>query len=527
MKTILSILLAGVITIVAKAQIPLLNSYPSAQATIYLDFDGHYVQGTPWNWSGPINAQSAALSSAEILTIYNRVAEDFAIFNLNITTDSTVYLAALPTLRMRIIVTPTSQWYGSAGGVSFVASFNWGNETPAWVFSSLLGNNVKKISEAISHEAGHTLGLQHQSIFDTSCNKTTEYSGGQGSGEIGWAPIMGVGYFKNLTTWYNGTSAMGCTSFQSDIDVIAGAPNNFGLRADDHSDTHAGASSVNIGVAFSATGIINNSSDRDVFKFDLGNTNNFRLTAIPQNVGSSNAGANVDIKVSLLDQNGDTIGRYNPADLLNVGLDTNLIGGTYYLVVDGVANANLTEYGSVGFYTLSASVLNVLPVHRLSLTGRTNAGEHQLHWNYYADETVKEIHIESSRDGIHFDFLTKLSSATRTLSWKPLDNQAMHYRVKIITAADERSYYSNIIVIRKPVSGQPIDVISRIISDHIRLNVDKNYSYQLLDETGRLLQQGVLQQGSNQIPASTFKNGILFLRLQYNAETYTEKFIKR
>lgn len=527
MKILLSILVAGVITITSQAQVPILNSFPSAQATIFLDFDGNYTEGTSWNWNGPIDAQAAILSTTQISEIYNRIAEDYGIFNLNITTDSTVFKIAPLTSRIRIIVTPTSQWYGSAGGVSFVGSFSWGDDTPAWVFSTLLGNNVKKVSEAISHEIGHTLGLQHQSTFDASCNKITEYASGQGSGEIGWAPIMGVGYYKNLTTWHNGPNSMGCTSFQSDIDVIAGSSNNFGLRNDDHLDTHSGASSINIGTAFSASGIINNSTDRDVFKFDLTGTNNFRLTAIPNNVGLGNSGANVDIKVALLNQLADTIGRYNPVDLLNAGLDTNLTSGTYYLVVDGVSNANLAEYGSVGFYTLSASLLTALPIHRLSLLGRINADEHNLNWNYFADEAVKEIQIETSQDGIHFKFLTKLVATARTFSWKPFDNSALHYRVKIITAADERAYYSNIIVLRKSVSGKSIDVISHLITDNIRINVEKNFSYQLFDETGRLLQKGLLQKGSNHIPVSTIKSGVLFMRLQYNLDSYTERFIKR
>lgn len=527
MKTLCSIVFAVLTTISVKAQVPVLNSYPGVPATILLDFDGQYVTGTPWNWAGPINAQPATLSAAQITEIYSRVAEDYGIFNINITTDSTVYLAAPASKRIRMIITPTSSWYGSAGGVAFVGSFVWGNNTPAWIFSALLGNDVKKIAEATSHEAGHALGLQHQSIFDGSCNKTAEYSSGQGSGEIGWAPIMGSGYSKNLTTWHNGTSAMGCTYYQNDISIIANATNNFGLRADDHLDIHTAASPIAISFASSASGIINNSSDRDVFKFDLPATNNFRLSAIPQNVGSGNEGANVDIKVALLDQNADTIGRYNPAELLNVGVDTNLNSGTYYLVVDGVANANLSDYGSVGFYTLSASILHALPVHRLALTGRINADDHDLHWNYFADEPVKEIHIESSKDGIHFNFLTKLSADSRSLSWKPLNNERIHYRVKVIVASDERAYYSNIIELRRLATGKSIDIANTLIADHIRINTDKNFSYQLFDETGRLLQRGTLQQGFNHISVATIKKGILFLRLQHNAETYTEKLMKR
>ena len=64
---------------------------------------------------------------------------------------------------------------------------------PALVFYDKLGpGNEKYIAEAISHEAGHNMGLSHDG------NATTGYYSGQGSGATGWAPIMGVGYYQSL-----------------------------------------------------------------------------------------------------------------------------------------------------------------------------------------------------------------------------------------------------------------------------------------------------------------------------------------
>ena len=169
---------------------------------------------------------------------------------------------------------------------------------------------------------------------------------GAGS-EIAWAPIMGVGYTRNLTTWYNGTSTIGCTSYHNDISIIAGSTNNFGLRADDYGDTHITATPITLSITdFSATGLINSATDKDVFKFTLAIPTNLRMSVIPQNVGSGNSGANVDIRVSLLNYKADTIGTYNPSDLLNAGVDSNLNSGNYYLVVEGVGNTYLNDYGS-------------------------------------------------------------------------------------------------------------------------------------------------------------------------------------
>ena len=50
------------------AAVPILNSFPGAVATIFLDFDGHYVQGSVWNGGNPINcAASATLLNTSVI----------------------------------------------------------------------------------------------------------------------------------------------------------------------------------------------------------------------------------------------------------------------------------------------------------------------------------------------------------------------------------------------------------------------------------------------------------------------------
>src|SRR5688572_4739574 len=105
------------------AQVPAYSSFPGASAVLFLDFDGHTVNGTSWNSNGPIVCGPANMDNAKITEIYNRIAEDYRPFNINVTTDSLKYEAAPATKRMRAIFTITNSWYGtSAGGVAYIGS---------------------------------------------------------------------------------------------------------------------------------------------------------------------------------------------------------------------------------------------------------------------------------------------------------------------------------------------------------------------------------------------------------------------
>src|SRR5882762_9768940 len=95
---LIALLFASAVT--ARAQVPVLNSYPSATAVVFLDFDGQTVTNTSWNTNGPIVCGAAGLTNAQITTVFDRVSEDYRPFNINITTDSTKYWAAPANRRM-------------------------------------------------------------------------------------------------------------------------------------------------------------------------------------------------------------------------------------------------------------------------------------------------------------------------------------------------------------------------------------------------------------------------------------------
>jgi hypothetical protein len=314
----------------------------SSDGVIFLDFDGHLVQNTSWNVNGNINAAPANLTAAQIDEILMRVSNDYSPFNILITTDETVYNAANISRRMRVVITETWEWYGQVGGVAYTGSFTWGNNTPCFVFSSLLGYNTKNIAEAAAHEAGHTLGLRHQASYDANGVLVSSYNYGQGSGEISWAPIMGVGYSRNLTIWHNGPNSLGATSYQDDVAIIKQL---VGTKTDDFADSYSNA----ITVASSIDGTINSNTDVDFFAIDIPSAKNVVLA--PFNVGAPNSGADVDLLLKIYNAQGQLVGTVDDVNTLNIS--TTLNAGKYYLAVTTTPNQYAPKYGMLGKYSVT------------------------------------------------------------------------------------------------------------------------------------------------------------------------------
>jgi len=506
--------------------IPKFNSNSAASATVYLDFDGQVVKGTAWNWDSAIHAQPANLTSPKLTQIFNRVAEDFRIFNLNITTDSSVFKKAPPSKRMRIIITPTSNWYGNAAGISFVNSFAWGDDTPAWVFSVLLENNPKYIAEAASHEIGHTLGLQHQSTYTKNCELVHEYAEGKGAGEIGWAPIMGVGYYKNLTLWTLGTSIEGCSVMQNDINILTKGFNNIGLRSDEHGNNREFSTPLVLNNNnFQSNGIINNATDRDFFKIILPKRIKLKAKITPNNVAVNNAGANLDIFLTLIKSTGDTIGRYNPKSLLNASIDTILAAGTYYFGVDGTGNQNVSDYGSVGLYALSGSLENLIVAPIVLLKGEVKKDLNIINWNVEDGPEVRTTYLEYSIDGRIFTPFKDVPVNSTSYTHHPPGGNPVYYRVRMLLN-DQTTEYSNVVVLNN-TAGSKVSLMSNIVYSSAQVRATGEYSYQLIDESGRILGKGKLTAGINEIPLRTLNKGLIFLKVFNQQQQFHYRIIKQ
>jgi len=350
-----------------------LHSRPGATRTIYLNFVGATLTGTAWNTTAqptitalPFDLDGVPYSfgTAElqrIQYIWKRVAEDYAAFDVNVTTEPppadriTRSGSSDATFGTTVLITKRTFYNCSCGGVAYLRAFDDVGDyyKPALVFYDALGSgNEKYVADAISHEAGHNVGLSHDGTA------TAGYYQGHGSGATGWAPIMGVGYYQQLVQWSKGEYA-GAINTQDDYAVMqaTGLP----IRPDDHGNTISAAtplasSTANGLTTVSGTGVIEQQSDVDAFSFVAG------AGAVTINVSPAPRGPKLDVLATLRNGAGTALASANPVDGLPATLTANITTpGTYFVTVDGVGKGDplttgYTDYGSVGQYVVSGTV---------------------------------------------------------------------------------------------------------------------------------------------------------------------------
>ena len=365
----------------------LLNSLPGSNRTIYLDFTGHSLVDTIWqdrDQNGiddytdlemqmppyDVDGDTITFSDLELRNIidaWSAIAEDYAPFSVNVTTQDPGLTALERTsssdmvFGVRALITDSANVIGSTcgcGGIAYVDVFDyayWNTYTgPALNFAQNWFNG-KTLSDVVSHEVGHNLGLLH----DGGINPPGTVVDGYYEGRDGWAPVMGVGYYEPLVQFSNGTYTSGNNN-QDDYAVALG--NGLNLRTDDHGDTWGDASALTLGTE--GVGFVSSQSDEDYFSFVATETSH-EIT-----VSSPSVSSNLDTQLKLYDFEGTLLSMMNldfvrESTYSTSGLDASLsatttIGETYYVAVEGVgfgsgSTTGYSDYGSRGEYRILVS----------------------------------------------------------------------------------------------------------------------------------------------------------------------------
>jgi hypothetical protein len=389
-----------------------LHSLPGAQRTIYLDFDGASVTGTAWNDNDALGtgavvdaapfdadgdpASFGAAERATIRSIWERVSQDFAPFEVDVTTEEpapeALTRASLDdeTYGVTVVLTdgPAIADTCGCGGLAWVDVFDAVGDAhdhfqPAFVFTPGVGHEAKYVAEAVSHEAGHNLGLVHDSTSSAT------YYRGHGA----WAPIMGDGYYRPVVQWSRGEYVdarnNGTIVLQDDVAEMAG--NGIPLRPDDHGGSAPTATPLAGPGPWTAHGLISTAADQDWFRIDVPAAGAVTVHVAPSAVsGGRGVSPNLDVRLSIRSAAGEVVFDDPTSSQIDndhaAGLDAtitrNLAAGTWYLVVDGVgaldpATTGYSDYGSLGTYALDAAFDPGIPPGRVAgdLTGDGSADE--------------------------------------------------------------------------------------------------------------------------------------------------------
>jgi len=359
-----------------------LHSHPGAHKTIFVDFTGGVIKDTAWNTTAGVTSWNAmpydsdnrpkSFSEAEVAAmaeIWRRISEDYAPFNVDVTTEAPRTMGANTSW---IMVTNSMAGKNDSlpepdsGSVSYmnVSGFNHkGYYSPALVYYNNLPSPVS-IAEASSHAVGHLYGLSHDS---------TPGSRVRGKGSVSWSPIMGLGPFSNITRWSKGDYE-GAVNPQNDIGILVGA---LDMRRDDHDDSYldkgtallvdplgrvtASTPATDPGNSQSANkGVIEAQEDAGIFVFEAG-AGVVDLTVSPAWLAFESGdtrGANLDVQLTLYDARGKKLAQRNPLDETDSSIKTHVSAGRYVLEVAAAGNAagSHAASGSIGQYFINGSI---------------------------------------------------------------------------------------------------------------------------------------------------------------------------
>ena len=353
--------------------VPVLHSLPGAPVSLYIDLDGDFTE----TWAGgahpgltpafDIDGDVLTFNDTELLLIqhiWERVAESYSPFNINVTTQDPG--VDLTEQTMRIVVGGDGAWIGGFGGVSEIDSFSDPSRVNlSWAFikgevivspltTALHGGPAspvtvteRTIAEIIVHEAGHAFGLYHQRTFNPDGSVLSEYNGG----DEFRAPHMGAGGLARRALWWIGP-AISADTQQDDLAVLTRDVNGFGYRPDEAGDTVESASALTPSAAGqTATGVITTLDDVDMYSFTQ--------------MSGGHASIRVDVaaRSAMLDA-GITV--VNDQGSIVTSLDTQSLGETLTVELPAgrflVAVRSHGGQGDIGQYTLTVHADVQVPV---------------------------------------------------------------------------------------------------------------------------------------------------------------------
>jgi hypothetical protein len=335
------------------------HSKPGAAKSLVLRFKGMELQGTAWNKNAdyhkamPFDPSGdgpdfSADELSRVYAIWQRVSEDFAIFDVDVTTEEPATFT--DTTGMVLITRSTDEagiciYYCSPGGIAWLAKYGQSGYADYWgpglcFYDNLSNGTASYTAECISHEFGHNLGLSHDGVANEDGTTASYYFSGWGEGPTSWAAIMGASYYKNVTQWSIGEYP-DANNQQDDLAII----------------------SARLGYAPDTNGIINSASDTDTFNIDVEAVGTLSVTVLPnwgryESQVMEKRGANLDIYASIMAPD-RTITVLDGAGETHAFTTIPVVPGQYELTISAADDSVYsTNYAAQGMYFVTVDLTN-------------------------------------------------------------------------------------------------------------------------------------------------------------------------
>lgn len=370
------------------------QSNPSAPVNLFLDFNGHVVSnpevlaqradGIDRPFYVPVydtdgdRTSFSADETAQIQEIWARVAEDFAPFDVNVTTsDPFVYRDREGIL---VAIGGDGSWQVTPLGTGFAElnTFNsGGDDNNAVVFSDTF-TSPKETALEISATIAKSMGIE--TYIDAN-------TGNRVAGLPAYGPIGGDSVSSLRDVFLQGPGSTAGNPIQDPIGIITNTQNRISFRRDVQGNGFATAAAINVTQGDEVlTGIIEQQDDQDWFTFrTVEATAEISITGLDLTVdslgnpvpGITNPGANFDPVIRLyrnvadslvlVNSDGDFPLTPNPNDASPASLKATIVetipAGQYYISVSNIRDLNTgaSEYGNVGQYTITMKGVDGTP----------------------------------------------------------------------------------------------------------------------------------------------------------------------
>jgi hypothetical protein len=383
-----------------------LQSKPGSSYVFYLNLAAVMSGSTPLN----------GVTKENMYRAWQSIADQYSMYNMNVTTNLAVYNAARTANQLRTGVIN----FINADGRSFAPIHSFGttaagtlyrNPSAGWDYGYGIGMTG-------AHEVGHQMGMYHD-----HGGTGGEYF--EGIAAFQWGPIMGNywmgGSWPNqLFTWSKGEYTT-ATNFEDDLSIM-----NTQEQVPYMVDDNPGSKALVFGAggaidAASNFGQIERTGDTDTYTFTTSGVTTLNLRIDPLEYLRM-----LDVEATIYNASNAAVGHSNlavhrSAQFTNLSLPA----GTYRLVVRGGAEGTpahgFSNYSSLGYYGMKGSLVGAIGYPVLTNgVWTTGQGAATGAWKYFTiDVPAGKTQVAFALNGANgdADMFVKLGATPTTASY--------------------------------------------------------------------------------------------------------------